>query len=292
MVNLKVVDIHMHIQPWRQFKPNALALMQRDPEHFAQMKKMCDDPQEFLKYLDSEGIYAAGLVNYVAPEVMGFQDTVCEFITEYCKADPDRLIPIGSAHPQFTPNIEQRMDQIIEMGIRIFKVHPPHQCIYPNAYRNGDDNLRVIYEKCEAANIPVIIHTGTSVFPGARNVYADPIYLDDVAIDFPKLNILLAHGGRPLWMETAFFLLRRHKNIWLDLSGIPPLKLLEYFPRFEQIAHKSLFGTDWPGPGVPSMRGNVEQFLSLSLSDEVKQDVLYGNAARLLGWTQQFLDRG
>jgi len=247
------------------------------------MKRMCDDPYAFLAYLDEEGIRAAGLVNYVAPEVMGFQDSVCEFIVEYCKADPKRLLPIGSLHPQHTPNVAQRMDQIAEMGIRIVKIHPPHQCIFPNAYRNGDDNLRTIYETCERYGIPVMIHTGTSVFPGARNVYANPIYLDDIAVDFPNLTILLAHGGRPLWMETAFFLLRRHNNIWLDMSGIPPLRLLEYFPRFEQIAHKSLFGTDWPGPGVPSMRGNVEQFLSLDLPVEVKREVLYGNAARLLG---------
>lgn len=283
MSDVPVIDIHMHIQPWQQFKPEALALMKRDPEHFERMKRLCDDPHAFLTYLDEEGIQAAGLVNYVAPEVMGFQDSVCEFIAEYCKADPKRLLPIGSLHPQHTPNVAQRMDQIIEMGIRMVKIHPPHQCIYPNAHRHGDQNLRVIYEQCERHGVPVMIHTGTSVFPGARNVYADPIYVDDVAVDFPGLTILLAHGGRPLWMHTAFFLMRRHQNMWLDLSGIPPKRLLEYFPRFEEIAERALFGTDWPGPGVPSMRGNVEQFLALPLSASTQRKVLFENAAGLFG---------
>ena len=78
--------------------------------------------------------------------------------------------------------------------------------------------------------MPVTIHTGTSVFPGARSRFGDPMDVDDVAIDFPKLTILLAHGGRPLWMDAAFFLVRRHPNVHLEISGIPPARLLEYFP--------------------------------------------------------------
>ena len=66
--------------------------------------------------------------------------------------------------------------------------------------------------------------------------------VDDVAIDFPNLKILLAHGGRPLWMEAAFFVVRRHPNVFLEVSGIPPSKLLEYFPRLEEIAAQDRLG--------------------------------------------------
>ena len=274
MPRIPVIDIHMHIQPWKQFKPEALALMQRDPQHFQFMTRLCDDPHAFLEYLDQEGVQVAGLVNYVAPQVMGFQDSVCEFVVEYCKADPKRLIPIGSLHPQFSPNVSRRMDQLARMGIRILKIHPPHQCIYPNAHRSGDQNLQTIYEKAQEYGIPVMIHTGTSIFPGARNVYADPIYVDDVAVDFPRLQILLAHGGRPLWMETAFFLVRRHPNVYLDVSGIPPKSLLKYFPRLEEIAAKTLFGTDWPGPGVPDIKQNLEQFRALPLAPAAQEQIL------------------
>jgi len=93
-------------------------------------------------------------------------------------------------------------------------------------------------------------------------------------VDFPKLKILLAHGGRPLWMNTSFFLVRRHPNVYLDISGIPPKTLLKYFPRLEEIAVKTLFGTDWPGPGVPDVKKNLEDFRALPLSAATKEQIL------------------
>ena len=89
-----------------------------------------------------------------------------------------------------------------------------------------------------------------------------------------KLSILLAHGGRPLWMQTAFFLVRRHANVYLDISGIPPKTLLKYFPRLEEIAHKTLFGTDWPGPGVPDVKQNLDEFRALHLPEDLEQQIL------------------
>jgi len=75
-------------------------------------------------------------------------------------------------------------------------------------------------------------------------------------------------------MDSAFFLLRRHKNVYLDISGIPPKTLLKYFPRLEEIAAKTLFGTDWPGPGVPDIRQNLDDFRSLKLSAGVQEQIL------------------
>jgi hypothetical protein len=105
--------------------------------------------------------------------------------------------------------------------------------------------------------------------------------VDDVAVDFPDLKILLAHGGRPLWMEAAFFVVRRHPNVCLEVSGIPPARLLEYFPRLEEISDKTVWGTDWPSPGVKSMRQNVEQFQQLPLADATRQKILYENGLRV-----------
>jgi hypothetical protein len=82
-------------------------------------------------------------------------------------------------------------------------------------------------------------------------------------------------------MEAAFFVVRRHPNVLLEVSGIPPARLLEYFPRLEEIAHKTVWGTDWPSPGVKSMRQNVDQFRALPLSEPAKRAILYDNAARL-----------
>src|SRR5438445_11873834 len=108
-----------------------------------------------------------------------------------------------------------------------------------------------------------MVHTGTSIFPGARSKYGNPMELDDVAIDFPDLPLVMAHGGRPLYMEEAFVILRRHGRVRLDVSGIPPSKLLEYFPRLTEIADRVLWGTDWPSPGVKDLRQNIYPYLTL-----------------------------
>lgn len=168
------------------------------------------------------------------------------------------------------------------MGIRCLKIHPPHQLFPANAYTMGLENLARIYRRCEERGMPVLVHTGTSIFPGARCKYGHPMELDDVAIDYPDLTIIMAHGGRPLWMDEAFFVLRRHKNVHLELSGIPPKRLLEYFPRLAEIADRVVWGTDWPSPGVKDLRENLDQFLALPLSDDVKTRITRTNPLQLI----------
>ena len=82
-------------------------------------------------------------------------------------------------------------------------------------------------------------------------------------------------------MQTSFFLLRRHANVFLDISGIPPKSLLEYFPRLDEIASQTLFGTDWPGPGVPDIKKNLADFRSLPLREESKQKILSRTALKI-----------
>jgi uncharacterized protein len=269
-----ITDCHIHISPLQMFKPCALELMRAKRSNFAQIEEYCQSPKAFLKYLDAVGIDRAVLINYVAPEVIGFTAEVNQFVADYVEHDPKRLISCGSLHPRHTANVLADVEQLLRLQIRMIKIHPPHQLLFPNDYLQGVSELEIIYRAAEANGIPVMFHTGTSIFPGARNKYGDPIYLDDVAVDFPKMKILLAHGGRPLWMDTAFFLVRRHANVYLDISGIPPKTLLGYFPRLSEIANKTLFGTDWPGPGVPDVGKNLEDFRALELEEGVKQQIL------------------
>ena len=269
-----ITDCHIHIQPLHMFHPHALDLIKKRRPNFEQIVEFTRSPKSFLKYLDAAGVDRAVLINYVAPDVIGFRSEVNQFIADYVKTDPKRLIPCGGIHPRQSRDIEAEIEQILRLRLRMIKIHPPHQLLFPNDYLNGVKELEVIYRAAEANAIPVMFHTGTSIFPGARNRYGDPIFIDDVAVDFPKLKIILAHGGRPLWMQTAFFLLRRHPNVFLDISGIPPKSLLKYFPRLEEIAHKTLFGTDWPGPGVPDVKENLEGFHALPLSKEIQRQIL------------------
>ncbi|HXB99444.1 MAG TPA: amidohydrolase family protein [Terriglobales bacterium] len=276
-----ITDCHIHIQPIEMFKPEALALIKGKRANFDEIAEYSRSPRAFLKYLDRNGVDRAALINYVAPDVIGLTPAVNRFVADYTKYDPKRLISCGSLHPRHTTNIMADVEHILRLGIRMIKIHPPHQLLFPNDYLNGLKELEIIYRAAEANGIPVMFHTGTSIFPGARNKYGDPIYLDDVAVDFPKLKILLAHGGRPLWMDTAFFLLRRHPNVYLDISGIPPKALLKYFPRLDEIAHKTLFGTDWPSPGITDVKQNLDQFTALPISKEMRDQILSKTAASL-----------
>jgi predicted TIM-barrel fold metal-dependent hydrolase len=279
-----ITDCHIHIAPMEMFKPAALELMRAKRDNFAQIEEMCRSPKALLQYLDSCGVDRAVLINYVAPEVIGFTSGVNQFVSDYVKADPRRLISCGSLHPRHSANILADVEQLLRLSIQMIKSHPPHQLLYPNDYLTGVKELEIIYRAAEANGVPIMFHTGTSVFPGARNKYGDPMYLDDVAVDFPKLKLLMAHGGRPLWMDTAFFLLRRHPNVYLDVSGIPPKSLLQYFPRLAEVATKTLFGTDWPGPGVPDIGKNLAEFRGLALAPDVEQQILSRTALAI--WPQ------
>ncbi len=274
-----VFDAHIHIQPWEQMKPDVLATMRRGHDDFEAILGFSRSPDSLLRHLDREGIEKAVLVNYVSPDLMGFTDAVNPYIADYCRGHSDRLVAMGSVHPRFSRDPAGDVDRAVEIGIRALKIHPPHQLFQPNDYRQGRlPALEAIYRKAAEHRIPILFHTGTSVFPGARNVYADPLPLDDVAVDFPDLTIVMAHGGRPLWGGTAFFLLRRFPNVYMDISGIPPRSVMTMFPRLEEIASKVLFGSDWPGPSVPAISRNVAAVRELPLSEAARRRILWENA--------------
>jgi predicted TIM-barrel fold metal-dependent hydrolase len=137
-----------------------------------------------------------------------------------------------------------------------------------------------LYHAAQELGIPVLVHTGSSVFKGTRMKYGDPLHLDDVAVDFPRLNLVMAHAGRGFWYDRAFFLSKLHFNVYMEVSGLPPSKLLTYFPELDRITEKVIFGSDWPG--MPWIRRNMEAIGRLPLSAEGVDNILGGNAARLL----------
>ncbi|MEZ4411822.1 MAG: amidohydrolase family protein [Gemmatimonadales bacterium] len=277
-----VSDMHIHIQPWRQLKPAVADVMRVGKEaHWDRLIALMDDPQALLEVMDASGVWRVALINYPSPDLMGFDDSTNEFSARYAEADPERILPYGGVHARFTTDPEGDVDRLIAMGIRCLKIHPPHQMYPANAYTEGLEALGRIYRRCEERQLPVLIHTGTSIFPGARSKWGNPMEIDDVAIDYPKLTIVMAHGGRPLWMEEAFFVLRRHPNVFLELSGIPPARLLEYFPRLTDISHKTIWGTDWPSPGVHDLRKNLDAFRALPLPPEVQRAILSETSLRL-----------
>lgn len=278
---MHVTDAHIHVQPWWELKPAVLEMMTRGRDDVDELEKIMRSPAQLLRRLDADGIERAVLVNYPSPDLMGFSHRVNEYVAEYCRAEPKRLIPMGGVHPRFAEDAAAEVRRAAELGVRALKIHPPHMAIVPNAYLHGMDALRAIYEEAQRLRLPVMIHTGTSVFPGARSRNGEAILVDDVAVDFPELTIILAHGGRPLWMDQAFFLVRRFPNVYMDVSSVPPKAIPRYFPRLAEIADKALYGSDWPAPGVLSMGQNLRDCIALDLPEDVKRKLFEGNALRL-----------
>ena len=279
-----VFDAHVHVQPWEMLRPAIAEKMKAGRADVDKVQKCMEKPSAFLKFMDEQGMEKAVLVNYVS-EIMGFTEKVNEWVAKYCSEAPDRLLPVGSLDARTVRDPDGEAERLFQqVGLKALKIHPSHQMVAPNGYADGScPALQMIYEVAEKLGKPVLFHTGTSIFQGARNKYSNPMHVEDVAIDFPKLKIVLCHAGRPLWMDEAVFLARRFPHVFLDVSSIPPVSLLDYLPRLEDLAGKVLWGTDWPAPGVPCPAENVAAFRGLAIKDEAKEKILRTNAEKVFG---------
>jgi len=230
------------------------------------------NPAKFADYLTSCGVdYGVILAEY-APLATG----ICtnEHVYNFCR-EQERLIPFACINPYLTNNPGAEMRRLItEQGFRGIKLYPSYDWFYPN-----DRIMYPVYAVAQEYDIPVMMHTGSSTFYGTKIKYADPLYFDELAVDFPDLTLLMAHSGRGFWYDTAFFLSRLHKNVYMEITGLPAHRLLTYFPEFERNVDKIVFGTDWPAFDVKKM---VEAIRALPLAEEAKEKILGGNAARIL----------
>lgn len=280
-----IIDFHIHLSRPEHEKPWVMEWLRANFQ--GDLDALVEEvltPTGIRRYLQAHDIeWAVGLAE-VSPITTGWASN--EYVGEFCaqaneQPDPPsgargRLIPFASINPFVTNQLDVELERLVnEFDFRGLKVYPPYQHHYPN-----DARMYPLYAKAQELGLPVLVHTGSSVFKGTRIKYGDPLLMDDVAIDFPDLNILLAHSGRPFWYEQAFWLARRHPNVYMEVSGLPGKKLLDYFPRLEELADKVIYGSDWPGN--PSLSLNVEAIRSLPISEATKQAMLYDNAARLL----------
>lgn len=272
-------DCHVHIAPIDEMFPATRAML---AARASEILPFLEDPHRFLELLDHAGVERAVLINYLSPRVIGYTERTNDFVSAYVRADPDRLIAVGGIDPDHPEPAREVRRLVQDLGIRGLKLHPPHQLFFPDDYASGTHpGLREIYRTAEELRVPIVFHTGTSVFPKALNRYGEPLRVEQVAVDFPDLTIVLAHAGRPLWMEEAVFLARRFPNVWLELSGIPPNRLLAYLPRLPDLAAKSIFGSDWPGPGVKDLGANFAAFRALGLTPDALRAILDENPLRV-----------
>jgi predicted TIM-barrel fold metal-dependent hydrolase len=213
-----------------------------------------------------------------APEVSNDE------IAELAEQHSDVVVPFASIDPHRGRAAVRDVERLVADGrIRGFKFHPNLQAFFPN-----DPAVYPLYEAIEASGLPTVFHSGhTGVGAGrpggggVRLKYSNPMFLDDVAVDFPDMPIVLAHPSFP-WQDEAISVALHKPSVHIDLSGWSP----KYFPaNLVQYAntllrHKVMFGSDYP---VITPDRWLADFERLDIRPDVRPLILKWNAARLLG---------
>jgi predicted TIM-barrel fold metal-dependent hydrolase len=233
-------------------------------------------PERFGELLDAEGVDVVLMFSEYSPKATGVQPI--EDLLPLAAHDPRRMRPVANLNPHLHFPVAEEVERQLGLGAVALKIHPVH-----GGFAANDRALYPAYEVCRSRGVPVVVHCGTSSFPGSTNSYADPVLLDEVLRDFPTLQIVLAHGGRGWWYDAAAFLALSRPNVWIELSGLPPRRLPEYYARYDlgRLCRRFIFGTDWPG--VPGVAANARAVAKLCPDEETTGLVLGGNALRVYG---------
>jgi len=271
-----LVDVHLHAAS----KPSLKLPWDTWIQGFGgDIGRLYDDagfivPAEFDALLAAEGVDTALLMCEYSPKVTGTQ--AIEHMLPIAAAAPDRIKVIGNVNPHLHYPVDEEVRRQLALGAVAMKVHPVHAGAAAN-----DRMLYPAYEACQAAGVPVVVHCGTSTFPGSCNAYGDPVALDDVLRDFRSLTLVLAHGGRGWWYDAAAFLALSHDRVWIELSGLPPSRLRDYYARqnWRRLTQRMIFGTDWPG--IPGIAANARAVAALLPDEDTTAAVLAGNAMRV-----------
>jgi predicted TIM-barrel fold metal-dependent hydrolase len=268
-----IIDFHTH--PWRpnDVAPGTAAFIRSISPAVKQHGDLLSDSVFAADQLRSQGVRHAVLLPEHCPASSGNVRT--ETVLEMARESDGLFIPFASVDPMTDPKPAALLERYIEQGARGLKLYPSYQYYYPN-----DAVVYPLYEVCAAHDIPVLLHIGSSVLPNTRLKYCDPIYLDDVAVDFPTLPIVMAHGGRGLWYDACAFLAMHHRNFYIDVAGLVPNRLRTYYPDLDRLANKMVFGSDWPAMPA-SVERNVAAIRELGLPAAALDCVLHTNAQTL-----------
>ena len=274
-----LIDVHLHAARLPTLTPAWRAWADQFGDR-ALLARLYDEsgtlrPAAFDAYLAEEGVDVALLLSEYSPKATGIQPI--EDLLPAVTHNPSRIRPIANINPHYHYPVDEELRRQLDLGAVACKLHPVHAGVAAN-----DRSLYPAYEVCQAAGIPLVVHCGTSTFPGSSNKYADPVLLDDVLRDFRTLNIALAHGGRGWWYDAAAFMaLSANGRVWIELSGLPPSRLQAYYSRHDwsRLTRRMIFGTDWPG--VPGIAKNARAVAGLCPDAETADLVLAGNAAHV-----------
>jgi hypothetical protein len=281
---IKAIDVHTHAEISAHGEVDPVAKKFHDGAS-AYFKRPTDRPNalEVAQYYRERDM-AAVIFAVDSESGTGQVRVPNEEVAEIAAANSDVLIPFASIEPAKGRLGAREARRLIEdHGIKGFKFHPNMQEFFPN-----DRTAYSIFEVIEEYRLPALFHTGHSGIgaglPGGGGIrlkYSNPMYVDDVAVDFPDMPIVLAHPSFP-WQDEALSVCMHKPNVYIDLSGWSP----KYFPptllRYANtlLREKMLFGSDYP---VLTPDRWLADFEKTEIKPEVRPLILKENAIRLLG---------
>ena len=243
-------------------------------------------PAEHKAAMEEAGVSKFVLINI--PRRKGHEtpnESIADFVSQY----PGRAVGLASVHPNEAGAAEEFEHSVKDLGLKGLKLSPVYQSFDP-----WSSEANQLYEIAQDHDVPVMFHMGGMYDPNASLRWSNPLLLDKVGIDFPRLRIIVAHFGQPN-MEETVMLMRKNKNIFTDLSARFHRKWQLYNGLQVAIEYKVtdriLFGSDFPGktPGEAEASfkaindwGDSVQ-LPLIPTDLI-EDILYQRPFELLGW--------
>jgi predicted TIM-barrel fold metal-dependent hydrolase len=277
--NLIAIDTHVHVES--EVPNNAAGEAAR--KYFGN-SGVSYSRKDLAEYYRSRNIGC--VVFSVDEKLTGRPPVPNEEVAAFAADNSDFMIAFASVNPMRGKEAVDEARRLIKAGgIRGFKLHPPLQEFHAN-----DKVAYPFYEAVNEAKLPVIFHTGHSGIgtnmPGGGGVrlkYGNPMDMDDVAVDFPDMPIILAHPSFP-WQDEAISVCLHKPQVYIDLSGWSP----KYFsPVLIQYANtllkkKMLFGSDYP---LITPDRWMADFAAINIKDEVRPLILKENAMRLFGFS-------
>ena len=274
---LIAIDTHVHLEPEDDSKAADTAARKYFGDSGAPR-----DRKGLADYYRSRKI---GFVIFPVDEKLTGKPQVSnDAVAEFAAENSDVAIAFASIDPTRGAEAVREAKRLVASGgIRGLKLHPPLQQFFPN-----DRVAYPLYEVFAEAKLPVLFHTGHSGIgtgmPGGGGVrlkYGNPMHIDDVAVDFPGMPIILAHPSFP-WQDEAISICLHKPEVHIDLSGWSP----KYFPASliqyanTLLKHKVLFGSDYP---LITPDRWMADFEKIDIRPEVRPLILKENARRLLG---------
>jgi hypothetical protein len=280
---LAAIDVHVHAErnEDQPQDPVTVEVLEAAARYFGGSPPQ-PTARELAGYYRERGMMAV-IFNVDDEAGMGRRRLGNDEVLAAARENPDVLIPFASVDPHKGKLAVREIHELIEAGARGFKFHPNTQAFWPN-----DREHYPLYGPIAEAGLIALFHSGTTGIgagmPGGGGVrlkYSNPMCIDDVAADFPGLNIILAHPSFP-WQDEALAIAVHKPNVYIDLSGWSPKYFPENLIRYTntQLKHKMLFGSDFP---LITPDRWLNDFAKLPIKDEVRPLVLKENAARLLG---------